>query len=96
MFWGEEAVVQQRFGSKARLRLQKQLPRFEFSQSPKEIVGLFATYFGPTKTALARLDSAGQQAMINDLIGLWTEHNESNNGGTLVHAEYLEVYAEPA
>ena len=95
VLWGDESVVQQRFESKARLRMQKQFLRFEFSQSPQEIVGLFATYFGPTKTALARHDAAGQQAMKDDLVGLWTEHNESKNGGTLVHAEYLEVYAEP-
>lgn len=95
LLWGEEAVVGERFGSWAQLQMQKQMIRFEFPYQPQEVVALFATYFGPTKQALARLDPAGQQAMIHDLVRLWTEHNEAKNGGILVHAEYLEVYARP-
>jgi hypothetical protein len=66
---------------------------FDFPYGPAKVVDLFKTYFGPTKMAFERLDDAKQQALYDDLLGHWTEHNEASDGRTVVHGEYLEVHA---
>jgi hypothetical protein len=57
------------------------------------VVGFFRQYFGPTQTAFARLDDAGQAALAAQLEALYHEHNISRDGGTEVKGEYLEVHA---
>jgi hypothetical protein len=58
-------------------------------------VDFFRTYFGPTKTQFSRLDPAGQQAMADDLVALWTKANQAPDpeNHTLVHNQYLQVKA---
>jgi hypothetical protein len=68
---------------------------FDFPYGPEKVVDLFKTYFGPTKTAFERLDSAKQQAYHDELLQLWEENNEANDGRTVIRGEYLEVHARP-
>jgi hypothetical protein len=56
-------------------------------------VEFFREHFGPTKTAVAQLDPAGQAAYAQDQENLWSAHNEGGDGRSLVRAEYLEVIA---
>lgn len=94
ILWGDESVVRQRlgYGSKE-IRCIRQYANFLFPFPPKEVVGFFRQYFGPTQTAFARLDEASQQALAAQLEQLYHEYNLSSNGDTQVQGEYLEVRA---
>jgi ubiquinone/menaquinone biosynthesis C-methylase UbiE len=95
VLWGEESVVAERFAHRAQLQMTRRTVEFDFPYGPAKVVDLFRTYFGPTKTAFDRLDPAKQQALYDDLVRHWTEHNKGSDGHTVVDAEYLEVYARP-
>ena len=95
VLWGEEAVVTERFGNRAQLQMARRMVDFDFPYGPEKVVDLFRAYFGPTKMTFERLDAAGQQALYDDLLRHWKQHNESNDGRTVVHGEYLEVHARP-
>ena len=58
---------------------------------PAATVECFRMYYGPTLRAFATLDSEGQQALRSDLEQLWSAHNRSQNGSTLVDSTYMEV-----
>jgi hypothetical protein len=60
---------------------------------PKETMGFFRRYFGPTKMAFSRLDAAEQATLASQLESLWMEHNTATDGTTAVEGEYLEVHA---
>lgn len=94
VLWGNEETVRQRLSPfTSNLKLTRQRVLFEYPFGPKEVVALFRQYFGPTKTAFARLDKAGQEQMTTKLEELWQEHNQATDGTTKVEAEYLEVRA---
>ncbi|MBV8436175.1 MAG: class I SAM-dependent methyltransferase [Silvibacterium sp.] len=95
ILWGDEAVVAERFGGKAKIQTARRAVFFEVPFGPEQTVNLFRTYFGPIKTAFEQLDAAGQQALHQDLVALWTIHNEATNGRTALHLEFLEVHARP-
>lgn len=95
VLWGDEKVVRERFGSRANVETRKRETVFDFPLGPAEVVDFFKTYFGPTQTALARLDPAAQGAMIAELTGHWAAHNEGDATRTIVRGEYLEVRARP-
>ena len=92
--WGEEAVVRQRLGDGIkRFDFSRRIAQFRYPMSPREVVQVFITYFGPTKTAFARLDAQTQAAFAADLEKLWCTHNQATDGSTAIDAEYLEVQA---
>src|SRR5579859_2429847 len=94
VLWGDEKVVHERFGSRAkRIQCTRQNAHFAYPFTPGEVVSFFRRHFGPTQVAFSRLDEAGQAALAAELESLWTEHNTSKDGNTSVHAEYLEVRA---
>jgi ubiquinone/menaquinone biosynthesis C-methylase UbiE len=94
VLWGEEATVRQRFSDRAsKLTLTRQRIHFDFPFSPKDVVGFFRQYFGPTQASFARLNKAGQEAMATELENLWTENNLADDGTTKVEVEYLDVRA---
>jgi hypothetical protein len=45
--------------------------------------------------AFAKLDTAGQKALAEDLERLWTENNQATDGTTNIPAEYLEARITP-
>jgi len=93
--WGDESVVAERFGNRARLQMTRRIFHFDFPYGPEKVVDLFKTYFGPTKTAFERLDAAKQHAYHDDLLQMWQENNEATDGRTVMRGEYLEVHARP-
>lgn len=96
VLWGDDATVHQRLEPYFDNISTKIIPvDFDMPTSPAGAVDFFRTYFGPTKTAFARLDPAGQTAFAAELEQLWSSANESPNPGshTLVRAQYLEVTA---
>lgn len=90
--WGDESVVRQRFGSRAKqIRCTRHTCDFSYPFPPAEVVQLFRTYFGPTKVAFSRLDTKGQAALAADLERTWIEYNQAKDGTTLIPGEYLDV-----
>lgn len=97
ILWGDEKVVRERFAhGVAKLTIERHNVNFKYPFPPDKVVALFREYFGPTKTAFARLDSAGQSQLTGELVSLWKEHNLSTDGGTQIEGEYLEVRAVKA
>ncbi|MGH9687033.1 MAG: class I SAM-dependent methyltransferase [Candidatus Acidiferrales bacterium] len=95
VLWGDENVVRQRFGSRAKVETSKREVIFDFPFSPDKVIDLFKTYFGPTQMTLARLDSSAQAAMLAEMTAHWAAHNEGDANHTVVRGEYLEVHARP-
>jgi hypothetical protein len=93
LLWGDEKVVTERLGGKARLDMKKQELTFDYPFAPSEAVAFFRKYFGPTQVTFARLDEAGQRALAADLTAHWTANNQGDSNHTLIKGEYLEVHA---
>jgi ubiquinone/menaquinone biosynthesis C-methylase UbiE len=92
--WGKEPVVRQRFANgTSKLRLTRHKAVFDYPFSPKEVVGFFRQYFGPTQATFSRLDQKSQTELASRLESLWTEHNTASDGHTRIEAEYLDVRA---
>jgi SAM-dependent methyltransferase len=95
--WGDEKIVRDRFGANVQaIETTRRVKLFEFPFGPHGVVELFRDYFGPTKMAFAALTPAEQAAYAADLENFWREHNEGDEGRTLVRTEYLEVIAKRA
>lgn len=96
VLWGDEATVHARL-SPFFSNIQTQLIPVDFDMptSPAGAVNFFRTYFGPTKTAFAKLDAAGQTAFAADLEALWSSANTSPNPAnhTLIKNQYLQITA---
>jgi SAM-dependent methyltransferase len=91
--WGDEKVVTERLGGRARFEMTRQHLLFDYPFPPSEAVAFFRKYFGPTQVTFARLDKAGQKALAADLTAHWTKNNQGDPNHTVVRAEYLEVHA---
>ena len=90
--WGDEAVARLRLSANGvEVKSTRRTIVFDYPFSPREVVQFFREYFGPTKVAFSRLNAAAQDAFREDLEKLWTEHNQANDGTTLIQNEYLEV-----
>ncbi|MBV9215453.1 MAG: methyltransferase domain-containing protein [Acidobacteria bacterium] len=94
VLWGSEDTVRARFSEGISNLEMKRIPiTFTFDMPPAEVVQQFRQYFGPTHVAFNKLDEAGQAALREDLVELWTRHNRATDGMTEVDSEYLEVRA---
>lgn len=94
VLWGDEATVRDRL--RHGIVDAKCTPRFyqlEYPFPPETVVEFFKQNYGPMVKAFASLDEAGQAALKNELVALWTSHNRAEGNGTIVDAEYLEVIA---
>lgn len=95
--WGDEATVRERFAEGiSDLELNRIKIIFRFDMPPAEVVETFRKYFGPIHVGFSKLDQAGQAALRQDLVDLWTSHNTATDGTTEVESEYLEVRATKA
>jgi len=92
VLWGDEAVARLRLSANGvEVKSTRRAVLLDYPFSPREVVQFFREHFGPTKVAFSRLDVAAQDAYRDDLEKLWSEHNQANDGKTLVESEYLEV-----
>lgn len=99
VLWGDDGTVRQRLAGGFRdIRTQVTPLDFDLPTNPAGAVNFFRTYFGPTKTAFARLDGAGQAALAADLEGIWSAANVSPDPANhmLIRNEYLQVLATRA
>lgn len=96
VLWGDEATVRARLADNfTKIQTTPISLPFDMPVGPAGAVTFFRTYFGPTKVAFERLDTAGQAAFAADLEALWAGANEAPDpeNHTLVKNEYLQVTA---
>jgi SAM-dependent methyltransferase len=96
MLWGDERVVRERFGSGVALSTTKRTLTFDIPMGPSETEAHFRQYIGHTQTIMRQLDAERQQALIDEMVAHWTQHNRGDGQHTVVQAEYLEVHARPS
>jgi len=93
LLWGTERRLHELFGDGIR-ELQTTRRNFVFRyRSAEHWLAFWREYYGPTVAAFAALDTAGQAALVRDLLNVVAEHNLANDGTMVVPAEYLEVVA---
>jgi hypothetical protein len=66
---------------------------FDYPFPPDAVVEFFRDNYGPMTRAFAALDAQGQEQLRNELVSLWSAHNQAVDNSTKVEAEYLEVIA---
>jgi SAM-dependent methyltransferase len=96
VLWGDEETVRQRLEPYfSNIKTELVPVDFDLPTSPAGAVDFFRTYFGPTKVAFSRLDSAGQAAFAEEMVALWSSANEAPDptNHTLVPNQYLQVTA---
>ena len=94
--WGDPITVHHRLdGTFRNIRTCLVPISFDMPMSPAETVDYFRRYFGPSEAAFKRLDAAGQQALHDDLVTLWSGANTATDPDhhVLVPNEYLQVTA---
>ena len=97
LIWGTEAGVRERFAHvPAELRMEKRMFEFRYPYSESEVVDFYREYFGPVRQAFRQLDTSGQEALREDLVSLWSEHNLARDGTVHTRAEVLEIVVVPA
>lgn len=94
VLWGDEATVRDRLRDGfADLRFALRVYHFDYPFPPDAVVEFFRSNYGPMSRAFASLDVNGQEKLRNDLVHLWSAHNNAVGDTTRVDAEYLEVIA---
>jgi SAM-dependent methyltransferase len=94
VLWGDEATVRNRFSKGVSgLGCDLHMYRFDYPFPPQEVVEFFRINYGPMTRAFAALDAKGQEQLRDELVQLWSAHNQTVDSTTKVEAEYLEVIA---
>lgn len=96
ILWGDEVTLRQRLEGNGFGDLQMEIVPIDFDlpTDPAGAVEFFRLYFGPTQTTFARLDPAGQEALREDLVALWSKANRSGEQGrTVIPNQYAKVTA---
>jgi SAM-dependent methyltransferase len=94
VLWGDESTVAQRFnGYVNSVGTTRRMYPFEYPFPPAEVVEFFRVNYGPMSKAFASVNGGAQEALRDDLVALWSSHNEAPSGATLVNSEYLQVVA---
>lgn len=94
VLWGHEATVRERLRDGiAGLRLTPRHYHFDYPFSPAAVVDFFRQHYGPMTRAFLALDAEEREELRNELVRLWSDHNEAGGDATRIQAEYLEVIA---
>lgn len=94
VLWGDPDTLKERFGDRVSdLKLTKQMAEIHYEMPPSDVVQFFRKYFGPTLMMFRAVPEDRHEDLTRDLEAIWAENNQSKDGGTLVHGEYLEVIA---
>ena len=96
LLWGDEAVVQERFGAGVVVSTSKRVLTFDIPMRPSATEAHFRQYSGWRQLLTQQLNPARRDALIRELTEQWAKHNRGNERHTVVDAEYLEVYARPS
>lgn len=94
--WGTETGLRELLGAGiSDLRVERRAFVSRYASSDDWLT-FFRTSFGPTITAFASLDEAGQHAFAAEMKAMMDQHNQATDGTLKVSNEYLEVVATRA
>ena len=85
--------VSDRESPRTALEMHRYEVPFIYPFGPEAVVDHYQKDFGPTLRSFERLSPAGRLALRQDLVQLWTEHNQAIDGSVCVESELLEVVA---
>jgi ubiquinone/menaquinone biosynthesis C-methylase UbiE len=89
--WGTEPHIVELFGPEAAdIRTARKNFNFRY-RSAAHWVQIFRDFYGPTHKAFSALDSAGQDALAQDIMRLLNKCNTAGPSSLVVPSEYLEV-----
>ncbi|MXV51927.1 methyltransferase domain-containing protein [Pedobacter sp. HMF7647] len=96
MLWGVEEHVTERFVNagvpKENISFIRDTFTFNYPLPPKELVGLFRNYYGPTMNAFEAAEQSGRaQDLHQELETLFTSQNKNSDNTTSITANYLRV-----
>jgi ubiquinone/menaquinone biosynthesis C-methylase UbiE len=87
--WGTQGRLAELFPGHD-IRAMPQIFNFRY-RSPGHFLEIFKTYYGPTNRAFAALDTAKQEVLQADLLGLIERMNRAGPNALVVPSEYLEI-----
>ena len=91
--WGtEEGLDELLDGGIGSLQTRRRTHVWRFP-SARHHVEFMRGYYGPLNKAFGALDEEGQSALERDLISLADRYDRSDEGTTVLHADYLEIVA---
>jgi SAM-dependent methyltransferase len=94
--WGKESRLRELLGGRvSELRTERRTIEL-CAGSAAELVEFNRTWFGPARTAFARLEEADQASLAADLAAAFERFNRATDGTVVAQAEYLEVVAVKA
>ncbi len=88
--WGSKTRLGELFGANAQIVTQSRHFNFRY-RSPRHMLEIFKTYYGPTLKAFATLDPESRQALEEDFNALLDRFNIAQDGTLVAPSEYLEV-----
>jgi SAM-dependent methyltransferase len=97
MTWGAEETVTERFVGAGvpedQISFERATYKFDFPDTPSELLGVFRTYYGPTMNAYAAAAADGREDDLHaELDELFNEQNTSpSDGATVIPATFLRV-----
>jgi SAM-dependent methyltransferase len=96
--WGEETAVRERFGAAGipdrRITCERETYTFRYAGSPRNFLGLFRDYYGPTMNAFEAADRTGRREELQaELESLFERQNQGGPDKTRIEATYLKVVA---
>lgn len=94
--WGTTARLEELFGKAARqIRATHRTFTFRY-RTPMHWIEVFRTYYGPMNKAFGALDSEKQAMLMQDLLNLMKDHNQSGDRTLVLPSGYLEIVIERA
>ena len=94
--WGLEDMVRERLGAAGiaddAIRCERATYTFRTALPPREFLGIFRDYYGPTMNAFEAAEKAGRRAQLEaELTQLFESENQAGPDRTEVPATYLKV-----
>ncbi len=88
--WGNKAHLQALFSPAATVAVQSRHFTFRY-KSPRHMLEVFRSYYGPVLKAFAAVDPQDREAFEKDLLALFDRFNGARDGTLVAPSEYLEV-----
>ncbi len=88
--WGTKAHLETLFGAGGTVAATSRHFAFRY-KSPKHMLEIFRTYYGPVLKAFGALDAEKQSALEADILALMARMNSAKDGTLVAMSEYLEV-----
>jgi ubiquinone/menaquinone biosynthesis C-methylase UbiE len=93
VYWGALTRLEELFRGARTVRARRREFVFRY-RSADHFIDVFRRYYGPVYKAFGALDTAGQEALTNDLHELISDFGRAAGGSVAIPSEYLEVVIE--